>query len=151
MTVAPEHLAELLQALDELRRTVVQTVAPPAPHTSAHEHDSGLDGPLIDLLRSTRSVVVGHPQASSQVVQALAAIGRAHAGTADGADLVARLVDSPQVAELRTTWEAMTLNLLDEPTPAGAIPAAWADVALDQITASTLASHAERLRPEGFA
>lgn len=138
----PDQLRELLAALNGLQSTVAQALQVPA---------STSDDPLVDLLARSQALVLTHPAESAGLVQGLAAIGRRHAATPEGAELLRGLLASAEVAELRTAWEAITLNLLDGITPAGSVPAAWVDLMLDGAAAAHIAEAAESLRPEGFA
>lgn len=138
----PNQLRELLAALNELQSTVARALAVPA---------STSDDPLVDLLARSQALVLAHPAESAGLVQGLAAIGRRHAATPEGAALLSGLLASAEVTELRTAWEAITLNLLDEVVPSGSIPAAWVDLMLDGAAAAHIAEAAESLRPEGFA
>lgn len=138
----PDQLRELLAVLSELRTTITRSLETSVPSS---------EDPLVDLLARSQSLVLAHPAESAGLVQALAAIGRRHAATPEGAQLLQGLLASPKVAELRTAWEAVTLNLLDEVTPTGSAPAAWVDLMLDGASAAHIAQAAEQIRPEGFA
>ena len=138
-----DQLAELLAALDGLRTTIVASLDSSTAGTS--------DDPIVDLMLRSQALVLTHPAAAAGVVDSLAELGRRHAATAEGAALVDALTRSEAVADLRTAWEAITLNLLDGATTGPSIPAAWIDLMLDGVSAEHVAASAEALRPEGFA
>ena len=87
----PDQLRELLATLNGLQSTVAQALQAPA---------STSDDPLVDLLARSQALVLAHPAESAGLVQGLAAIGRRHAATPEGAELLRGLLASAEVAEL---------------------------------------------------
>jgi hypothetical protein len=79
---------------------------------------ASLDRSLHQLAR----VIVMHPMAAQAAYRALVREGRAFGETEDGRRMRGQLARSELVARLRTAWELVTLGMLGDDTPPGAIP-----------------------------
>jgi hypothetical protein len=78
---------------------------------------------LVDrAIRELVGALVKHPIAAQSAYRALVREGRAFAQTEDGRRIRHQLARSELVARLRTAWELVTLGMLGDDTPAGAIP-----------------------------
>lgn len=78
---------------------------------------------LVDhALHQLARAIVKHPIAAQSAYRALVREGRAFAETDEGRRIRGQLARSELVARLRTAWELVTLGMLDDDTPPGAIP-----------------------------
>lgn len=149
MTTDPAKLAELLHALDGLRSTLMGALAPDRDQIPVGP-DLGVS-PIAAMMLAAQSSILNNPAAAKGAVMALSKLGRAHAATPEGCELLRGVVASPQVAQLRTLWETVTLNVLDEIDEPSPIPAAWLDLVLDSAANEHLADAIAAVRPQGFA
>lgn len=148
-TTDPAKLTELLHALDDLRSTLADALNTGARHLSP-QPEPGVST-LAAMMMAAQSNILNNPAGAKGAVDALSQLGRAHAATPEGAELLDRIVASPQVAQLRTLWETVTLNVLDEIDEPSPIPAAWLDLVLDSAANEHLADAIAAVRPQGFA
>lgn len=84
--------------------------------------DDAADRAIDRAVRQLARAVVKHPIAAQAAYQALVREGRAFAETDEGRVLRAQLARSELVARLRTAWELVTVGMLRDDAPAGAIP-----------------------------
>jgi hypothetical protein len=78
---------------------------------------------LVDrAIQQLARALVTHPIAAQSAYRALVREGRAFAQTDDGRRIREGLARSELVARLRTAWELVTLGMLGDDTPPGAIP-----------------------------
>lgn len=152
-------LASLLQELEAVKRALLDLsldgldgqAPPPRPSTGSTDPQSPEEDQLGDVLRDLRRAVLSHPGATRAVVSFLVGEGRAYALRPEGRARYAALVGSPELARLRTLWEAASLNLFDDLADPGDVPVAWTELIRDLLAGSGIDRVALALRPEGLA
>lgn len=153
-TTDPARLAELLAVLDSLQSTLTNALTGSRPQARGVSDAAATQtalSPVAAMLLHVQTAILRNPAAAKGAVVALSQLGRSHAATPEGAELLDRIVASPQVAKLRTLWETVTLNVLDEIDEPSPVPAAWLDLVLDGLANDGLADAIAAIRPEGFA
>jgi len=80
--------------------------------------DERIDRAIQQLTRA----IVKYPLAAQAAYRALVREGRAFATTEEGRQIRDQLAQSDLAARLRTAWELVTLGMLRDEAPAGAIP-----------------------------
>lgn len=121
-----EALAALLQAFTLRGRALAQVnVASAGAATAGPSSDA--ERRLAEVALRAHAMLVEHPLAARSLVAALAAEGRAHARTEEGAALRARLLRSRFVRRGALLWSSLTMGLIDDKEPA-LLPSAYLDV-----------------------
>lgn len=151
-------LADLLREFELTKDTVLRLAGPsngpdgsdPMPEADDHEPD-GPDTKLSDVLLEVRKALLTHPTAARAIVGFLAAEGRRYTETEQGRQAYLAMTVSPEVETLRTVWEKVTLNLLDDESDPGPVPQAWVELVRDLAAGAGLDRVANRLRPDGLA
>jgi hypothetical protein len=146
-------LLGLLAELDRVRALTVELLERSAPGLApAPPDDAGGERAAYELVMEARRAVLGNPAAARQLYDLLVAQGRRYARTPAGAALRDALVVSEAVEHLRRIWDTVSLNVLDGPASASAIPDAWAELLADTIAGRGIDDAAlTRLRPDGIA
>lgn len=80
--------------------------------------DESIDRAIQQLTRA----IVKYPVAAQAAYRALVREGRAFATTEEGRQIRDQLAQSDLAARLRTAWELVSLGMLRDEAPAGAIP-----------------------------
>lgn len=148
-------LAELLREFELTKATVLRMATStdqgevPGPEDVEVVNDP--EERIVELLGEVRRSMLAHPATARAIVAFLAAEGRRFLDTEDGRRTYAGMVSSPEVETLRTVWEKVTLNLLDDESDDGPIPEAWVELVRDLAVGSGLDRLADRLRPDGLA
>lgn len=86
--------------------------------TDVVSRDERIDRAIQQLTRA----IVKYPLAAQAAYSALVREGRAFATTDEGRQIRDQLAQSDLAARLRTGWELLTLGMLRDETPGGAIP-----------------------------
>ena len=86
--------------------------------TDRVSRDESIDRAIQQLTRA----IVKYPLAAQAAYRALVREGRAFATTDEGRQIRDQLAQSDLAARLRTAWELVTLGMMRDEAPAGAIP-----------------------------
>jgi hypothetical protein len=143
-TPADAQLAALIAALDGVKLAASQLLGSAAGPMAAGD-------PVTGLVIEGRASLLRNPAVAAGLVRALARLGAQHAQTPAGAELLERLVRSDGVERLRTLWETVTFNVLDEVESPSVVPSAWLDLVLDTLADDGLERAVRQAGPRGYA
>jgi hypothetical protein len=141
---ADAQLAALIAALDGVKLAASQLLGSAAAPTAAGD-------PVTGLVIEGRASLLRNPAVAAGLVRALARLGAQHAQTPAGAELLERLVRSDGVERLRTLWETVTFNVLEEVESPSVVPSAWLDLVLDTLADDGLERAVRQAGPWGYA
>lgn len=157
---ASTTLAELLREFELTKETVLRLAlsSDEASEADSETNDDApggagrpAEGQLVEFLTDMRRSLLTHPTAARAIVGFLVAEGRRYAETPEGQRTYSAMTRSPDVETLRTIWEKVTLNLLDDEDDDGPVPEAWVELIRDLAVGSGLDRLATQLRPDGLA